>query len=274
MIAEPRDDIPPWRLWAAPAALVVGFLLAELLTLIVYGIGASGGASTVHPTPAMEIVGSIVFDLGFIAAAVLIAHFAGGAEAELFGFRRVRLRTAVIAIAGAAVLYYVLTAIYASLFALHAKDNLPSGFGLHRSHWAVVGTAAFVCAIAPICEETFFRGFLFGTLRRMHIPVAGRNLGPWLAAVIVGILFGLAHTGSANPEYLVPLGFLGFMLCLVRWRTRSLYPGMILHSGNNSIALAVQLHWSVGAALALMVGSWLVIAVVVGPLGARRPALA
>jgi len=125
-----------------------------------------------------------------------------------------------------------------------------------------------------MCEETFFRGFLFGVLRRLPVRAGGRELGPWIAAVIVAILFGLAHTGSADPEYLIPLGFLGFLLCMVRWRTRSLYPGMVLHSGNNAIALAVQLHWSVGAAAALAVGSWLVIAVVVGPIGARRPALA
>jgi membrane protease YdiL (CAAX protease family) len=274
MIADPREDVPPWRLWAAPVAIVVGFLLAEMLTLIVYGVGASQGASTTNPTPAMEIVGSIVFDFGFIAAAVLIAQFAGGARPRAFGFRRVRVRTAVIAVIAAAIVYYVVTAVYAGLLSLHAKDNLPSGFGLRTSHWAVVGTAAFVCAIAPMCEETFFRGFLFGTLRKLPLSIAGRNLGPWVAAVIVGILFGLAHTGSANPEYLVPLGFLGFVLCLVRWRTRSLYPGMVLHSGNNAIALAAQLHWSVGAGGALMVGSWLVIAAVVGPLGARQPALA
>jgi membrane protease YdiL (CAAX protease family) len=274
MIDSLQDDIPPWKLWAAPAAIVVGFLFAELFTLIVYGIGSSQGASVSNPTPAMEIVGSIVFDLGFIFAALLIAHFAGGVHAAWFGFRRVRLRTGVAAVLIAAVLYYVLTDVYASIFTLHAKDNLPSGFGLHRSHWAVAGTALFVCAIAPMCEETFFRGFLFGVLRRLPVRAGQRELGPWIAAVIVAILFGLAHTGSANPEYLIPLGFLGFLLCMVRWRTRSLYPGMILHSGNNAIALAVQLHWSVGAAAALAVGSWLVIAVVVGPLGARRPALA
>jgi membrane protease YdiL (CAAX protease family) len=274
-MTEPlQDDIPPWRLWAAPVAIVVGFLLAELFTLIVYGIGSSQGASVSHPTPAMEIGGSIVFDLGFIIAAVLLAQFAGGVRAAWFGFRRVRPRTAVAAVLLAAIVYYVLTDVYASLFALHAKDNLPSGFGLHRSHWAVAGTALFVCAVAPMCEETFFRGFLFGVLRRLPVRLGGRDLGPWLAALIVAILFGLAHTGSANPEYLVPLGFLGFLLCMVRWRTRSLYPGMALHSANNAIALAVQLHWSVGAAAALALGSWLVIALVVGPLGARRPALA
>ncbi len=271
---DPCDDIPPWRLWAAPVAIVIGFLLAELFTLIVYGIGSSQGASISNPTPAMQIVGSIVFDVGFIVAALLMAQFSGGLRAAWFGFRRVRLRTAVTAVVLAAVAYYVLTDVYASLFALHAKDNLPSGFGLHRSHWAVVGTALFVCAIAPMCEETFFRGFLFGVLRRLPLRIGRHELGPWVAAVIVAILFGLAHAGSANPEYLVPLGFLGFLLCLVRWRTRSLYPGMVLHSGNNAVALAVQLHWSAGAAAALAVGSWLVIAAVVGPIGARRPALA
>jgi membrane protease YdiL (CAAX protease family) len=274
MHGDPREDIPPWRLWAAPVGIIVGFLLAELLTLIVYGIGASRGASASNPTPAMEIVGSIVFDLGFIVAAVLLAQFAGGLRAAWFGFRRVRPRTAVAAVLLAAITYYLLTDIYASIFALHAKDSLPSGFGLHRSHWAVAGTAFFVCAVAPMCEETFFRGFLFGVLRRLPLRVGARELGPWVASLIVAILFGLAHTGSANPEYLIPLGFLGFLLCLVRWRTRSLYPGMVLHSANNAIALAVQLHWSVGAAAALAVGSWLVIAVVVGPLGARRPPLA
>ncbi len=275
MNGEPlNDDIPPWKLWAAPVAIVVGFLLAELFTLIVYGIGASQGASVSHPTPAMEIGGSIVFDLGFILAALLIAHFAGGLRAAWLGFRRVRLRTAVVTVIGAAVVYYVLTDVYAALFALHAKDRLPSGFGLHRSHWAVAGTALFVCAVAPICEETFFRGFLFGVLRRLPLRLGERDFGPWVASVIVAILFGLAHTGSANPEYLIPLGFLGFLLCMVRWRTRSLYPGMVLHSANNSIALAVQLHWSAGAAAALAVGAWLVIAVVTGPLGARRAALA
>jgi membrane protease YdiL (CAAX protease family) len=273
MLADVSEDVPPWKLWAAPIAIVCGFLLAELLVTIVYGIGAANGASTSHPTPAMEIVGSVMFDVGFIAAAVVIAYFAGGARPGMFGFRRVRWRTAVVSLVVAAIAYYGLGAIYNAVF-VHSQDKLPSSFGLRHSDWAVAGTAAFVCAVAPMCEETFFRGFLFGTLRKLNLRVGDAQLGPWVAAVVVGILFGLAHTGSANPEFLIPLGFLGFVLCLVRWRTRSLYPGMALHSANNSLALAVQLHWSAGAGLALLLGSWLVIAVVAGPIGARTRALA
>ena len=60
------------------------------------------------------------------------------------------------------------------------------------------------------------------------------------------------------------------MLCLVRWRTGSLYPCMALHSANNALALGVnQLSWSALAILGLVLASWLVIAVVVGPLRSR-----
>src|SRR5438309_2237107 len=82
-----------------------------------------------------------------------------------------------------------------------------------------------------------FGSFIFGALRRWHVVDGGHALGTWVAAVITGILFGLAHTGSAASQCLIPLGFLGFVLCLVRWRTGSLYPCMALHAINNSLAL-------------------------------------
>ena len=138
---------------------------------------------------------------------------------------------------------------------------------------ALVGATVFVCVVAPIAEEFFFRGFIFGALRRMRIVVAGREIGTWVAAVLTGILFGLAHTGSASSQYLIPLGFLGFVLCLVRWKTGSLYPCMALHSANNCVALGVnQEHWRAGEIVALAVGSLFVIGLLTGPLS--RPARA
>jgi uncharacterized protein len=131
----------------------------------------------------------------------------------------------------------------------------------------------FVCVVAPIAEEFFFRGFIFGALRRWHIMVGGRDLGTWVAAVITGILFGLAHTGSAAAQYLIPLGFLGFVLCLMRWKTGSLYPCIALHSVNNSLALGVnQLHWNGGEILALVAASVAVVGAITLPLAGGAPA--
>ena len=107
---------------------------------------------------------------------------------------------------------------------LHGTDKLPSELGATHSTAALVAAAVFVCAIAPMAEEFFFRGFIFGGLRNIPLRIGRFDGSPWLAAVITGILFGLAHTGSASSKYLIPLGFLGFVLCLVRWRTRLAVP--------------------------------------------------
>jgi membrane protease YdiL (CAAX protease family) len=272
---SPESDIPPWRIWTAPAGVVFGLALGALATILVGVAAQVGGSSISHPTPAVSIIGDVVFDLGFVGAALYLASLRGRARPADFGFRRVSLRLAAQAFVLAAVGYYGLTAVYGTIFRLHGTDKLPSELGVEHSTAALVGAAVFVCVIAPIAEELFFRGFFFGALRRWRVELAGHNLGPWIAAVLTGILFGLAHTGSASSEYLIPLGFLGFVLCLVRWRTRSLYPCMALHSANNALALGVnQLNWNVAEIFALTLGSWLLIGVITGPLSARQPSLA
>ncbi|HEX3976240.1 MAG TPA: type II CAAX endopeptidase family protein [Solirubrobacteraceae bacterium] len=272
---EPRDEgpagdeRPAWPIWTAPAAVVLGLVLGSLGTIIVDIVASAGGSSVSHPTPAATIIADIVFDLCFVAAALWLAIWRGRARPDDFGFRRLPPSTAVGAVVAAAVGYYGLTAIYSTLVHLHGKDKLPSELGATHSTAALVAAALFVCAIAPMCEEFFFRGFVFGALRNIPLRLGRVEAGPWIAAVLTGILFGLAHTGSASSQYLIPLGFLGFVLCLVRWRTGSLYPCMALHSANNALALGVnQLSWSAPAILGLVVASWLVIAAVVGPLAA------
>jgi membrane protease YdiL (CAAX protease family) len=255
----------------APAAVVLGLALGIFATIFVELIGSSAGSSLNHPTPAVSIVGDIVFDLAFVLAAIYLANMARRPRPADFGYRRISPALGVAAFAIAAGGYFVVTLVYSAVVKLGGSDKLPSELGLTKSTAALIGATVFVCVLAPMAEEFFFRGFLFGVLRRWRIVVAGRELGPWVAAIIVGILFGLAHTGSASSQYLIPLGFLGFVLCLVRWRTGSLYPCMALHSANNSLALGVnQEHWGAGPILALMVGSMLVIALVTGPLATRR----
>jgi membrane protease YdiL (CAAX protease family) len=272
----PPEDEPDWRIWMVPAAIVMGLALGELAVIIVDVIGAAAGSSFAHPSPAVSIVGNVVVDLAFVAAALYFASTRPPMRASDFGFRRVGLRRGAIAVVSAGVGYYGLTAVYAEIFKLHGQDKLPSELGVSRSDAALVAAAVFVCVIAPIAEEFFFRGFLFGALRRWRVRVAGREIGTWLAAVVVGVLFGLAHTGSASPEYLVPLGFLGFVLCLIRWRTRSLYPCMALHAFNNSLALGVnQLHWPAWGIVGLIAAALLAIAATTGPLSSplgRSPA--
>jgi CAAX protease family protein len=267
----PDDDRPAWPLWIAPAGLVLGFMLATFGTIVVDVIAHARGASLSSPGPAANIISDIVFDLCFVAAALWLTRWQGRVRAADFGYRRIPLVTGVVAVVLGAIGYYGVTAIYAVLIKTNQTDKLPSDLGVTHSTAALIAASVFVCAIAPMAEEFFFRGFLFGTLRNIPLRIGAVDLGPWVAAVLVALLFGLAHLGSAPAVYLIPLAFLGFVLCLIRWRTRSLYPCMALHSANNALALGVnQLSWSVLAIGGLMVASWLVIAVVTGPLSARR----
>jgi hypothetical protein len=267
---ERRDDEPPWRVWVAPAAIAAGLAAGVIGSSLVAVIGQPAGSSVSHPTAAVALIGDLVFDLSFVGAALYFAGLHSQLRARDFGFRRVSPRVAVLAVLGAGIAYYVLTAAYAHLVHLHGSDKLPSELGAGKSTVALAAAGVFVCVIAPVAEEFFFRGFLFGALRRWRVVIGGRDIGTWVAAVITGILFGLAHTGSASSQYLIPLGFLGFVLCLVRWRTRSLFPCIALHSTNNSLALGVnQLHWNAIEILALIAGSLVVIGAVTGPLAAR-----
>lgn len=264
----PRDAHPgdvPWPIWTAPAALATGLVAGVLGSVMVAALAGEAGSK--NTSPAVSLISDVVFDAAFVVAALYFASLNRRTKPSDFGYRRVALALGIGAVVLGAIGYYVVTAIYQSIVSLHGTDKLPQDLGVGTSTAALVGAAVFVCVIAPIAEEFFFRGFLFGALRQWRIEIGGRNVGTWVAALITGLLFGLAHTGSANPQYLVPLGFLGFVLCLVRWRTRSLYPCMALHSMNNSLALGVnQLNWNAGEILALMAGSLLVIAAVTGPL--------
>ncbi|HEY6398577.1 MAG TPA: type II CAAX endopeptidase family protein [Solirubrobacteraceae bacterium] len=261
------DDEPPWPPWTAPAAVGAGFVMGFIGAIVVGLFGALGGSNLRHPTPAVTLISNLVFDLAFVAAALYFSRVRSQPRPADFGFRAVRLRVAVGGVLLAGIGYFVVSLIYANLVKLRGSDKLPSELGVSKSTVALVAATVFVCVVAPIAEEFFFRGFIFGALRRLRIVVAGRYMGPWVAAVLTGSLFGLAHLGSAKPQYLVPLGVLGFTLCLLRWRTRSLYPCMVLHSVNNSLALGInQLNWNAGEICALTAGSVLTIMALTGRL--------
>ena len=254
-------------MWSVPAGIGVGLGLWIITSVVVAAVALAGGSSVTHPTPAVSLIQDFLSDLSFVGGALILTVVMSRARAVDFGYRRVWPPLALGAFALAAVGYYVISLIYASLTSLHGSDKLPSELGATHSTAALVGATVFVCVVAPMAEEFFFRGFIFGGLRRMRVVIGGMDVGTWLAAAITGVLFGLVHAGSASPQYLVPLGIFGFILCLLRWRTGSLYPCMALHCVNNALALGVnQLSWNAPEILGLMLAALAVIGLLTGPL--------
>ncbi len=80
--------------------------------------------------------------------------------------------------------------------------------------------------VAPLVEETFFRGFLFaGLARRLGVPAG---------VLVSALIFAAVHL---NVETVIPLSVFGAVLALLYYLTGSLYPSIVLHSVNNSLAL-------------------------------------
>jgi ABC-2 type transport system permease protein/sodium transport system permease protein len=96
----------------------------------------------------------------------------------------------------------------------------------------------FVLAVVPgVCEEFFFRGMLFKTLRSYTTA--------WRTIFMSAVLFGLFHVVAAtvlSPERFMPSTFVGLVLGWVRHRTGSVFPCMLLHVVHNGLLLAV-VHW-------------------------------
>lgn len=88
--------------------------------------------------------------------------------------------------------------------------------------------------VQPVCEEFFFRGYLFRGLReRFHGPGT---------IVVSALLFGLFHVlnpATLTPERFLPSTFLGLFLGWVCSRTGSVLPGMIVHIIHNGLLLLI-----------------------------------
>jgi membrane protease YdiL (CAAX protease family) len=229
-----------WSPWTAPVALVGGLVLAAALALIVdlpatllFGVSITQN----HTPPGIELADTIVQDVAFVLAAVYCAHIGGRAvRAWQLGLRPpgVGWKSATGMLVLLLVSFLILSLIWAAIFN-PKPEKLLEQLGTNETTSLLLLSAGLTCVVAPICEELLFRGFIFTALRGWR--------GTWLAAAITGLLFGAVHAGSAPALDLVPLAALGFGLCLLYRYTGSLYPCIVAHSLNNSLAFAALEGW-------------------------------
>jgi membrane protease YdiL (CAAX protease family) len=118
---------------------------------------------------------------------------------------------------------------------VYLVSNMFSGFDISQAQdvgFNQLGTSfdyilAFVVlvVVAPIAEETLFRGYLYGKLKKF----APR----WVAILAVSALFGFLH-GQWNVG--IDTFILSIFLCSLRDITGSLWPAIMLHMIKNGIA--------------------------------------
>ena len=256
---QPQGPAPnDWPVWSGFAVLAAALILAAVGGLIVDIPALLLGVkiSAEHTPPGLEFADTVVQDVVFVLTAIMFAQFGGRTvRSWQFGFRPTPLRRA----AGLATLtiaaFFLFSAIW--VLALNVKEEdtkLLNALGTNETTILLLASALLTTVIAPICEETLFRGYIFAALSKWKGWIPG--------AILTGVLFGAVHVGSAPVEDLVPLGVLGFALCFLYRRTGSLYPCIAVHSLNNSFAFAELEKWGWQIPV-LMVGSLALIAAIV-----------
>lgn len=233
----------PWPAWAAIpiaiGALIAGGIVAAIaiavhnrvVDLPVHRPGAFGVALHGIP-PVVTFAGTLAQDLALVGATVWWAVVATKRRltAAALGLRPARAASSVGWVVLGYVVFILVSALWTSALGIKDHESIPIELGTRDSGLALTGALVLTCVVAPVCEELFFRGFLYGALRRHGVVIA---------ALVTGIAFGLAHVASAPIGFIVPLATLGVILCLLYERTGSLYPCMALHALNNSIAFGV-----------------------------------
>lgn len=253
----PRGPLAGWPAWRAWVALFLAFALALLgVALLAIPLSFAGvGLSAHHTPPGVTLADTYVQDAAFVLAVVFVASLGGQRlRAAELGLRRPRIpRLRAAALVVATYLGFLLFSfLWALALGINEKDKLLETLGANHSTANLVGSAVLTCLVAPVCEELLFRGFFFRALA---------NWRGWLpAALLTGIVFGAVHAGSAPAADLVPLGFLGFQLCLLYRYSGSLYLAIAVHALNNALAFGDLEGWSAGGILALALATVAVLA--------------
>jgi membrane protease YdiL (CAAX protease family)/uncharacterized RDD family membrane protein YckC len=204
--------------------LLVGGLFAPLLVLPFDPDLSSTGAL---------LVAQFLLEATLIVTAIGVASGATKAESSvredlpLLGVRRFR-PSAFGWMALGMVSYYTAAVAYALLVTEPEQKDVARDLGLNAGFLAAVPVVLLIVVVVPIAEEIFFRGMLFGGLRR--------RLSRLPAAAISALVFGGLHA-TTGVTAVPPLIIFGFILALLYERTGSLVPGMIAHGLNNGLAL-------------------------------------
>lgn len=249
--APPRGGVRPvpWTF----RQMVIG-VVATLVPWFAFSLGAllinTGSAVPTKRLPiALDAVSGV---LVFIVSALLEGAFliaplvivfsrrlpaaSVGERLRWLGFRATPLAPAVVVVIIGLVIGLGGSALYSAIIsALHLPLQTNTDTLLQEGRTEPLTTLGILLAaalIAPVCEEVFFRGLLFtGLLKRMPL---------WSATLLSALIFAAAHVDLGS---LIPLFLIGLALAWARWRSDSLWPGLVIHAANNSAAALLLLPY-------------------------------
>ncbi|HZA27114.1 MAG TPA: type II CAAX endopeptidase family protein [Actinomycetota bacterium] len=216
---------PAWKPAEAILAILVVFGLAGVLSVPIFLLVRSEATEL--------LLGAVSFGVALLAVPLLWVRFLHHQPLSALGLSSRRPARDLLAGAGAGLALFLLTvivvapAIYALITLFTGDQVTPPDQPIlpeePNGRQVALGAVAAIVA-APVAEEVFFRGFLFGALRRrLRFPGA---------AAVSGAVFGAFHV----IPLLIPLMiFVGVGLAYIYERRGSLLASIAAHSIFNVI---------------------------------------
>jgi hypothetical protein len=265
-LPEGAERRPRWPARYALYAFLAGpgpFLLLGLLG----ELATDESEADTSVSAGAVIVSVLILDSFLLGVALLFASRVRRPRPWHFGISRTAFWPAV----GWALLgffaFLTFGAIYQALLQPEVEQGVTDALGADQGTFGLIMAGFMVIVLAPVAEEIFFRGFLYGALRTRFGVIA--------AASINGAMFGVVHYDFSGLDALLivpPLGVLGFIFCLVYERTGSIFPCIALHAFNNALAYGIQTDGE-GTPVSLALGVTVIAACMVVP-RFTRPATA
>jgi membrane protease YdiL (CAAX protease family) len=230
------------RPYAAPDLIVLavlGMLFILAIKPQTNGAIENGGAGMSDS----GLVLSMAFNLIVCAALLLYLHrFRGLNPAELFGLQHIHWRTLAIVVLVFTVIVLISVNLISAATVERLKDVLPdlqpqdTVKAFQESGGIMFKVLVIIAAvvIAPLAEETLFRGFVYGVLKRY-------TDAPF-AALSSSLMFAIIHMHVGS---LVPLWMLAVLLCIAYEISGSLLAPMLLHAIFNGASILGMLFLDV-----------------------------
>jgi membrane protease YdiL (CAAX protease family) len=229
--AEPPPSPPGAAAWgprdivfAVAVALAAGFVLVNL---IVTPVALVVGSNDSPPVLTAGLFATLLFDGALFGSAAFFSVVRYRRSWPALGFRTPSINQLWLGV-GTAVAAQVTVATYAAIVQLLGLDKLVPGTNvpekLFEQRWVLPLVGVATVLVAPLAEETFFRGFVFGGLRRY---------GFFWAALASGLMFSVAHL---NPGGLLPLTLVGMLFAWSYSRTGTLWTNVTAHLTFNLVS--------------------------------------
>jgi membrane protease YdiL (CAAX protease family) len=219
-------------------ALTLGFVIVVTVAAMILGFMKYTPGSAFTPTPGLMVALLVAAEIPFALSAVILRwryRSAGRSLPLLFEGTRA---SAILLGIGSGVLLMGFGTLHAAvaerLFGRATTDAMEE---LARTMMSIRGNPGMaivlvllIAGVAPLCEEFFFRGAIFSSVRSTERARAG--------AIVSSLLFAGAH---GNPMMFTYYLVFGFTMCWLLSRTRTMAASIAAHVTVNAIACVAML---------------------------------